>query len=41
MAPGVYTVSLTVDGPGGTDTVTKEGYIEVRFGLYLPVILKP
>ncbi len=27
--PGTYTVKLTVDGPGGTDTVTKTDYIAV------------
>ncbi len=27
--PGLYTVSLTVSGPGGSDTVTKIDYIEV------------
>ncbi|MCL4301925.1 MAG: PKD domain-containing protein [Anaerolineae bacterium] len=26
-APGIYTVSLTVDGPSGTDTTTRPGYI--------------
>ena len=28
--PGTYTVSLTVTGPGGSDTETKADYIEVR-----------
>jgi PKD repeat protein len=27
--PGTYTVSLTVTGPGGSDTETKQGYISV------------
>jgi PKD repeat protein len=27
--PGLYTVSMTVTGPGGEDTETQEGYIEV------------
>ncbi|MGI6740844.1 MAG: S8 family serine peptidase [Brevefilum sp.] len=27
--PGTYAVSLTVSGPGGEDTVTKTGYIQV------------
>lgn len=31
--PGIYTVSLTVSGPGGSDTETKTGYITV----YTPV----
>ncbi len=29
--PGVYTVSLTVTGPAGSDTKTKTDYIAVRF----------
>ncbi len=29
-APGVYTVELTVTGPGGSDTETKAGYITVN-----------
>ena len=29
-APGTYTVSLTVNGPGGTKTATKQGYIVVK-----------
>ena len=33
QTPGVYTVSLTVSGPGGSDTETKTGYITV----YTPV----
>ena len=28
--PGTYTVSLTVTGPGGSDTETKADYIKVR-----------
>jgi hypothetical protein len=28
--PGVYTVSLTINGPGGSDTETKSDYIEVK-----------
>jgi PKD repeat protein len=39
-AGGVYTVTLTVSGPGGSDTETKEGYITVRYGLYLPLIVR-
>jgi len=30
LAPGSYTVSLTVDGPGGTSTETKDSYIVVE-----------
>ncbi len=29
--PGTYTVSLTVTGPGGTDTHTKTDYIDVQY----------
>ncbi len=28
--PGIYTVKLTVTGPGGSDTETKDGYITVK-----------
>jgi PKD repeat protein len=35
--PGTYTVSLTVVGPGGSDTETKSGYIVVK-GTALPWI---
>ena len=31
-APGIYTVSLTVTGPAGTDTETKNDYITVNGG---------
>lgn len=37
---GVYTVSLTVDGPGGSDTETRERYITVQYGIHLPIILR-
>jgi len=42
MADGLYTVSLTVSGPGGTDTVTKTAYIEVweKHRVYLPLCLR-
>ncbi|MEW5804238.1 MAG: S8 family serine peptidase [bacterium] len=33
--PGTYTVSLTANGPGGTDTETKTGYITV----YAPPVI--
>ena len=39
-AGGVYTVTLTVSGPGGSDTEEKAGYITVRYGVYLPLILR-
>ena len=29
VSPGVYTVSLTISGPGGTDSEVKSGYISV------------
>ena len=39
---GTLTVSLTVGGPGGSDTEIKTGYITVReeFYVYLPLILR-
>ena len=38
---GTYTVTLTVDGLGGTDTEVKESYITVyKHGTYLPVLLR-
>jgi PKD repeat protein len=39
---GVYTVSLTVSGPGGSHSLTRPGYITVEGGahIYLPAILK-
>ena len=39
-AKGVYTVALTVSGPGGGDTETKTEYIKVDYGIYLPIIMK-
>jgi PKD repeat protein len=39
--PGLYTLSLTITGPGGTDTHTKTNHITVNPTIYLPVILKP
>jgi len=39
-ATGVYTVALTVSGPGGSDTETKPEYIKVDYGIYLPLILR-
>ena len=40
--PGVYTVTLNVNGPGGEDEMIKEEFIDVQnYGLYLPVVLKP
>ena len=37
--PGVYTVTLTVSGSGGSDSETKTAYIEVRHGAFLPLTL--
>lgn len=37
-APGTYTVSLTVSGPGGSDTETKAAYITVTPPVYLPPV---
>jgi PKD repeat protein len=31
--PGSYTVSLTISGPGGEDSISKEGYINVYEGV--------
>jgi PKD repeat protein len=41
MAAGIYTVTLTLSGPGGMDTITKPDYIMVDATIYLPAILKP
>jgi PKD repeat protein len=38
-AAGAYTVTLIVDGPGGTDTEVKPQYITVQYGVYLPLLL--
>jgi PKD repeat protein len=38
---GVYTVALTVNGLGGTDTESKPDFIKVNAGaVYLPVVLR-
>jgi len=39
-AEGVYAVALTVSGPGGTDTQTRDQYITVQdeYRLYLPLV---
>ena len=39
-AAGTYTVSLTVSGEAGSDTETKGAYITVRYGTYLPIIVR-
>lgn len=38
--PGVFTISLTIAGPGGEDTETKPDYINVSVGVYLPIVLR-
>ncbi|MEJ2637200.1 MAG: PKD domain-containing protein, partial [Calditrichia bacterium] len=35
--PGTYTVSLTLDGPGGSDAEIKENYIAVKVGVTFAV----
>ena len=39
---GVYTVALTVSGPGGTDTQTRDRYIMVgdEYRAYLPLVVR-
>jgi PKD repeat protein len=37
---GVFTVKLTVTGPGGTDEALREDYISARCGIFLPVLLR-
>ena len=39
IAAGIYTVTLTVSGPGGSDTETKAEYISVKHAVYLPLVL--
>lgn len=36
--PGVYTVTLTVRGPGGSDTLSRSAYVHVFGYFYMPVI---
>jgi PKD repeat protein len=40
MLPGTYTVTLTISGAGGTDTEVKGRYITVRYGIYLPLLMR-
>ncbi len=37
---GVYSVSLLVAGPGGSDLELKSGYIRVNFLSYLPILVR-
>ena len=37
---GVYTVTLTVSGPGGSDQEMKESCIQVYSKIYLPLVIK-
>lgn len=39
---GTFTISLTITGPGGSDTEVKAGYIQVNeeFRVYLPLVLR-
>lgn len=42
--PGVYSVTLTVSGPAGSDTVTNTSYIQVAptvYRMFTPVIVRP
>jgi PKD repeat protein len=41
-ATGVFTVSLTVSGPGGTDTLTRDSYITVeqKYVICLPLVAR-
>jgi PKD repeat protein len=44
VAPGLYTVTLTVSGPGGTDSLVREGYITVAavsYAIFIPVAQRP
>jgi PKD repeat protein len=41
VAAGAYTVTLTVTGPGGSDTATKVNYVTVtdQHTVYLPLVV--
>lgn len=44
MKPGVYTVTLTVNGPAGSDTITSNAYIMVDatvYRMFAPTIIRP
>ncbi len=38
-SPGIFDVSLTVSGAGGTDTYTEAEYVDVFYALYLPLVV--
>jgi PKD repeat protein/subtilisin family serine protease len=40
IQPGVYTVSLTVEGPGGAAIKIRPSYISISWTTYLPFIIK-
>ncbi|MCU0485256.1 MAG: PKD domain-containing protein [Anaerolineales bacterium] len=40
VSAGVYTVTLTVSGPAGSFTLTKMNYIEVWYGVYVPLVMR-
>ena len=40
LSGGVYTVALTVSGPAGSYTLTKMNYIEVWYGVYVPLVMR-
>lgn len=42
--PGVYSVTLTVNGPAGSDTVTTTAYVQVAptvYRMFMPMTLRP
>ena len=42
--PGVYSVTLTVSGPAGNDSVTNTSYIQVgatTYRMFTPVVVRP
>ncbi len=37
--PGNYTVTLTMDGPGGTSTIEKVDHIQVQWPTFFPIVM--